>query len=59
MLSLYADDNMYRYSSANISFAAGVVQRQLTLLPDWLWKWPMAINREKSEAVAFSRQLTS
>ena len=33
------------------------VQCQLTLLPDWLKKWQVAINMEKYEAIAFSHQL--
>ena len=58
-LSLYADDVMYHASSASLDFAAGLVQRQLAVLPYWLRKWRMAINAEKSEAIAFSRKFTS
>ena len=58
-ITLLLSDTMYHYSLANIHFATDVVQHQLTLLPAWLRKWYVAINMEKSEAIAFFHQLTS
>lgn len=32
----------------------GRLQRQLDVLPEWLRKWRVAINTEKSEAISFT-----
>ena len=58
-LSLFADDAMYHYSSVSPRFASTQLQRQLDQLPDWLRKWRVTINTEKSEAICFTRKSIS
>ena len=55
-LSLFADDAMYHCSSLSPRFASTQLQRQLDQLPDWLRKWRVTIDTEKSEAICFTRK---
>ena len=36
-----------------------MLQRKLAMLPDWLRKWRVAINTEKSEAICFTHKSIS
>lgn len=49
----------YSQNAAFIWHASTVIERQLASLLDWLKKWRVAINTDKSVAVCFTRKSTS
>ncbi|CAH2040682.1 unnamed protein product, partial [Iphiclides podalirius] len=51
LLALYADDSAFFTSSHNAAFAARKMQRQLDLLPEWLDRWRMSVNVDKTSAI--------
>ncbi|CAF4874636.1 unnamed protein product [Pieris macdunnoughi] len=54
-LALYADDTAYVATSLKIKHAAVKLQRALDLLPEWLEKWRLAANPNKTQAIAFGQ----
>ena len=58
-LSLFADDALFHFSSLSPWRTSVMLQRQLAMLPDWLRKWRVAINTEKSEAICFTHKSIS
>ncbi|GBP72334.1 RNA-directed DNA polymerase from mobile element jockey [Eumeta japonica] len=56
MLALYAEDSAYFASSRRADLAAKKIQRVFDLLPEWLDKWRMAVNVNKTAALLTSSQ---
>ncbi|GBP16123.1 RNA-directed DNA polymerase from mobile element jockey [Eumeta japonica] len=56
MLALYADDSAYFASSRRADLAAKKIQRVLDLLQEWLNKWRMAVNVNKTAALLTGSQ---
>lgn len=52
---MYADDTVIYSVSQNPCFAVSKVQHHLDLLTNWLQKWHISINHEKSQAIIFTR----
>jgi len=55
-LALYADDAMFRATSANTRMSTVYMQRQMTALQPWLRKWRIKVNSSKSTAICFTRR---
>ncbi|GBP16391.1 hypothetical protein EVAR_9972_1 [Eumeta japonica] len=56
MLALYADDSAYFASSRRADLAAKRIQHVFDLLPEWLDKWRMAVNVNKTAALLTGSQ---
>lgn len=56
-LALFADDSAYFVSSRSSPLAVAKMQRLLNLLPNWLDKWRMALNVDKTTAILTGRQI--
>ncbi|GBP21560.1 RNA-directed DNA polymerase from mobile element jockey [Eumeta japonica] len=56
ILVLYADNNAYFASARPADLATKKIQRVFELLPEWLYKWRMAVNVGKTAALFTGRQ---
>lgn len=57
-LALYADDAAYIATSIRTNHAVMKMQRTLDALPDWLSKWRLSINVDKTQALSVGGRLT-
>lgn len=57
-LALYADDAAYIATSIRTSHAIAKMQRTPDALPDWLSKWRLSINVDKTQALSVGTRLT-
>lgn len=51
--SLFADDTMFYASNTSKNFAINRLQRQITATTDWIQKWRLKLNTEKTQCILF------
>lgn len=54
-LALYAEDAAYMTSSFKLHHAVTKMQRVMDVIPEWITKWRLAINIQKTQAVMISK----
>ena len=55
-IHIFADDTLITGQSKYPNLAADQVQRNITLLEDWLQKWKIQINPQKCQAIVYSKK---